>query len=291
MKTMNEGLINILNEFNSFNKNKALSKTMLEYAGWQFGMVTETANQAKDVQGRHKGNMDKISKYSSKWGNFLNKRQNDSIVVEGELNPENKVEKLDERDKKKFYHELELEKAPDFNEVQKNIQKMEKAMPKYIKKQEEPVELNEDLNDVLRKIGSAGRMTAQGVGTVLSSLPWIFNIVAISIMLWIIIKIIGFITKIVSLIASGIGLVITGIVPVLVVSLQTFALFRVIVFFIMLIKSKKAKKNMKKDLDNYKEQTQTYTDQVNQDKSAPAITKAKIQEYNNNIQKLSQEVL
>lgn len=291
MKTINEGLINILNEFDQFNKNKALSKTLLEYTGWQFGMTTETAKQAKDIQGKDRSNIDKLSKYTNKWGDFLTKRQNDSILVNGKLDPDNKIEKLSEKDKKKFYHELELKDAPNFKEVEKSIQKMEKVMPKYIKKQDKPLELNEDVADVFKQIGTATKQTARGIGNVIATIPWIFNIVAISLMGWIIIKIIGFISKLIGLIASGVGLVITHVVPVLIISLQTFALFRLIVFFIMLIKGKKAKKNLKKDLENYQEQTQVYIDQVTKDKTAKAISKAKVQEYNNNIQQLSQEVL
>jgi hypothetical protein len=81
-------------------------------------------------------------------------------------------------------------------------------MPKYIKKSDKPIsELNEDFSDVIGKIGQTGRVAANVVGNVASTVPWMFNIVAISIMGWLLIKILGFITGIIGFISSAIGLI------------------------------------------------------------------------------------
>jgi hypothetical protein len=81
-------------------------------------------------------------------------------------------------------------------------------MPKYIKKSDKPIsELNEGFSDVIGKIGQTGRVAANVVGNVASTVPWMFNIVAISIMGWLLIKILGFITGIIGFISSAIGLI------------------------------------------------------------------------------------
>jgi hypothetical protein len=85
---------------------------------------------------------------------------------------------------------------------------MEKVMPKYIKKSDKPVsELNEGFSDVIGAIGKTGNIAANVVGNVASTVPWVFNIVAISIMGWLLIKIIRFITGVLGFIASAIGLI------------------------------------------------------------------------------------
>jgi hypothetical protein len=37
------------------------------------------------------------------------------------LDPDNKLERLSEMEKRKFYHETELSEAPDFRDVQKSM--------------------------------------------------------------------------------------------------------------------------------------------------------------------------